>query len=171
MTRQTTDASFDNDLGSVNTAQSRGIGDLSPRAPQTEKQEVRSAATDAAAKAVPPAPPKQQQFIVEEVQQEVMAHVSPDGRSPDTQSKNASRMILTLVTLGVLGVGAAVTMYFVGGVVALVAGAAYVVILVLAASPVWGAGLLRRHEEHEVKTEVTQAMRQRRRFWWSGSEQ
>lgn len=156
----------------TNTGSHHATDELSPRGPQTEKQEVKAAAAQVSADAAPLASAqKQQQGIVEEVRQEVMSRVSPDGRSPDTKSKNMGRMIFTLVALVVLGIGAGVTMYFVGGVTALLAGAAYVVILVLAASPVWGAGLLRRHEEDEVKTEVTHAMRERRRFWWSGSGQ
>lgn len=135
---------------------------------QERHAEMRAAAAAGVDAAVAAPARGERGHVVEVVEQEVMSHVSPDGRSPDSDSKAASRKVLTVVALAIIGIGAGVLIYVVGGIAAIVAGAAYVVILVLAASPVWGAGLLRRHEEHEVKLEVSHAMRERRRFWWSG---
>jgi hypothetical protein len=108
--------------------------------------------------------------VVEEASREVMAHTSPDGRSPDSAGKARGSLVLVLAMLTSLGIGALILMFVVGGTIAMVVGIVYVCMLFGASIPVWGAGLLRQHEEHDAQKEVSRVVRRRRRVSWYRSE-
>lgn len=131
--------------------------------PLTEKEAVHVATASVVDRSDVTKRETRQHDVAERVEQEVMAKVSPDGRSPDHDSKQAGRRVFVIGSLVALGIGAGIVVFVAGGWIAIAAAAAYVVILVIAGMPVWGAGLMRRHEENEVKTEVVDQMRQRRR--------
>lgn len=147
------------DVTQPNTSGERAVGTNEEPREAASPEAVRAIAADASRLAVAEHGGRATPVVVEQVEQEVMAHVSSDGRSPDHASRHRGQLVLVSASLFALGVGAIVIIIFVGGTLAIAAAIAYTAAILIAGLPVWGAGLLRKHEEDEVKREVTVAMR------------
>lgn len=87
---------------------------------------------------------------VEEVTREEMAAHSPDGRTPDTESRFRGRTVLGIILLiGLPAVFFGVIRW--GGVPALMLSLVYLGLLAGVTFPVWYAGLMRKTEETEAR--------------------
>ncbi len=94
---------------------------------------------------------------VDDVTREAMAAHSPDGRTPDAESRFRGRTVLwTLLLLGIPAVF--VTVIYVGGFAALLMSLVYVAVLAGVSFPVWYSGMMRKREEDEAHEIVTHTL-------------
>jgi hypothetical protein len=112
-----------------------------------------------------PSPGSAEGDYVEIKRLEVMDRISPDGRPTGIRTFRIERAVFAAAAV-LIGVCVLAIIVAVGGVVAVAMALAYLVLLAIAASPVWGAALLRRREEVRAQTEAIQALRRHRRRWW-----
>lgn len=97
---------------------------------------------------------------VEEVTQGVMSTVSPEGR-PAVTTTHRLPLVLGIFALVILLGGTVMAAVMFGGGIAVIMGIAYAMVLLLAASPVWGASLLRNQEEQYAEKRAERIVRWR----------
>ncbi len=127
------------------TAPTLGEADAAYRAPGRVEDQRRPAETRAVSDEI------------EIIENEQLSHTSPDGRPPPPSSRRRGTEFLAVATLLVL-VGVIAILGYQGGWVAMLAGVFVLIVYMGAAFPVWGAGLLRKHEKNEADHQVRRAI-------------
>lgn len=97
---------------------------------------------------------------VDALQDEHMAHESPDGRPPERHQRNTAWGGLFLIGL-LVALAAITTAAYFWGMPAVIIGIVLIGLMALASAPAWGAGILRgkeeRHARAEARTDVRSA--------------
>ncbi len=101
--------------------------------------------------------------LLDKRQQEVMARLSTDGRPPGHWLRTVEWRWLAILA-GVLVVGVAAWSVWALNTWTILAGLALVVLMLVAASPVWGAGLLRGQEERIARKKAKAELRRNRKL-------
>jgi len=97
---------------------------------------------------------------VEQVTQDVMERVSPEGR-PAMTTTHRLPFIIGGAALAVLVGGFIVALLTVGLSTALIFGALYTVVLFVASMPVWWSSVLRNKEEHIAEARAERIVNRR----------
>jgi hypothetical protein len=97
---------------------------------------------------------------VEQVTQDVMERVSPEGR-PGLSTTHRLPLIIGGLALVVLVGGFLVAMLTVGLGTALIFGGLYTIVLFVASMPVWWSSVLRNKEEHKAEVRAERIVSRR----------
>ena len=140
------------------TGPTLGEADAAYRAPPGRVEDQRRPLAEApGAPAETRAETRAESDVIEIIENEQLSHTSPDGRPPAPRSRRLGTEFLAVATLLVL-VGVTAILWYQGGPVAMLAGLFVLIVYMGAAFPVWGAGLLRKHEKVEADHRVRRAM-------------
>jgi hypothetical protein len=97
---------------------------------------------------------------VEEVTQDVMQRISPEGRPAITTTHRLAWIIGGLALVVLVG-GFAVALLTVGLSTALIFGGLYTCVLFVASMPVWWSSVLRNKEEHKAEARAERIVNRR----------